>query len=566
MHPPHEQLLAFHRGSLEGHEAEAIADHIAECVPCLDKVEGFPPSSLERGFNGRGRVPYKTAVDELRESLIADVVRSVSMLADRYESVEWRRYGAMGILLRARLAGSDRCVALKVFDERYLSFAQNSASHLVTCRRRFRREFDVGRGLRHEHIVAINEFIPIDGRDIIEMDWVDGPSLREFVEHGGHVDEEMALHWLTALGEAMAYYGGQGVVHRDIKPENCLVDRRRPSTAIWLLDFGLAKSRCDGFDITQLTVDGGFLGTFRFAPPEQRSNPASVDIRADLYALGKTIAWVFAASDARADAEIPTRRASGVATPGMQRLLSKMTAPRPDDRFQTPEEMLDAVRAVRRKLASPAKHRWSGSSFQTLAVGGTLALIGTSSFLFGTAALRDRPPVTPLPRPPTADPPQEPPVVLAAASLDARNTPVGTEFGGEPWHDFTLVIEFASQTPTGVVEVGVTDDRGDGLSLRVESSRQAWNELNVLRGGRVDETLVKRRSLGLGTGWHTLKAVAAGAQFDTFFDGQRLIVSDTLSTARCRVLVTFSGGEFLLRRTHIQTPDGRDQNWLGPGH
>ncbi len=141
---------------------------------------------------------------------------------------------------------------------------------------RFLREAKVTARLEHPHILPVYDFGRQDDVLYLVMPLLTGGSLRERARAG--VASTDAIAWLRAVGSALDFAHGEGVVHRDVKPANALFDR---TGRIYLSDFGLAKER----ESESLTVAGTVLGTPVYMSPEQvRGEPATA--RSDQYALG----------------------------------------------------------------------------------------------------------------------------------------------------------------------------------------------------------------------------------------------------------------------------------------
>ena len=140
--------------------------------------------------------------------------------------------------------------------------------------------------LLHPNTVAIYDFGRTrEGQPYYVMEYLDGVTLAELVAHSGPVPPGRAIHILRQVAAALREAHLRGLVHRDVKPENVMLCRRGEDDVVKLLDFGLVKNleRADTRDITkQLNI----LGTPRYMAPERLLNPADVDVRADIYALG----------------------------------------------------------------------------------------------------------------------------------------------------------------------------------------------------------------------------------------------------------------------------------------
>ena len=116
-------------------------------------------------------------------------------------------------------------------------------------------------------------------------EYLDGVTLTELVVHSGPVPPGRVIHILRQVGAALREAHQHGMIHRDVKPEDVMLCRRGEDDVVKLLDFGLVKNleRTQTRDITkQLKI----LGTPRYMAPERILNPADVDARSDIYALG----------------------------------------------------------------------------------------------------------------------------------------------------------------------------------------------------------------------------------------------------------------------------------------
>jgi serine/threonine protein kinase len=149
--------------------------------------------------------------------------------------------------------------------------------------------------------------------------------------------------------QGLAYIHGQGLVHRDLKPSNIMVDEDRQ---VRLMDFGLAKHLADD---AGLTADGRMVGTFRFMSPEQILGEP-LDARADLYSLG-VILYELLTGRPPFDAKTPGALWQQVlevepppilalnlkGDPQLARVAHRLLRKEPDDRFQTAEEVYEAL-------------------------------------------------------------------------------------------------------------------------------------------------------------------------------------------------------------------------------
>ncbi len=185
--------------------------------------------------------------------------------------------GGMATIYLARHALLKRPTAIKVLKK-----------HVATDEfiHRFEREVQLASQLLHPNTVEIYDFGRTrEGQPYYVMEYLDGVTLAELVAHSGPVPPGRTIHILRQVAAALREAHLRGLVHRDVKPENVMLCRRGEDDVVKLLDFGLVKNleRAETRDITkQLNI----LGTPRYMAPERLLNPADVDARSDIYALG----------------------------------------------------------------------------------------------------------------------------------------------------------------------------------------------------------------------------------------------------------------------------------------
>jgi eukaryotic-like serine/threonine-protein kinase len=266
----------------------------------------------------------------------------------KYEIVAHIAVGGMGVVYRARDTETGCDVALKVLTPE------------LACRpvllERFRREARHASKLQHPNIVRMLDFLESDGTVFLVMEYVDGTDLHELVAREGPLTPEEARLVLMQACEALAHAAEQGIIHRDIKPSNFLLTRCNGAPFIKLTDLGLARETT--LDELRLTRAGTTVGTLDYMAPEQTFDSGDADIRSDLYSLGAT--WFYLLTGRPPflgtqterlkqilRAEPPAVRALNprVSRPAAA-VLSRLLAKEPADRYQTPEELLAALRGL----------------------------------------------------------------------------------------------------------------------------------------------------------------------------------------------------------------------------
>lgn len=188
-----------------------------------------------------------------------------------YSLIQELGKGGMAVVYKAYQPKLERWVAVKVLDLIYTS----EDSDVLT---RFRREARAIAALRHPNILTVYDYGEEEGLAYIVMEYVEGGTLKDRLT-GKPFDWRRAVNLAIAVGRALAFAHGQGIVHRDVKPANILLPGED-----WplLADFGLIKLQQARHALTQ---PGMTLGTPAYTSPEQALGEAA-DHRADIYALG----------------------------------------------------------------------------------------------------------------------------------------------------------------------------------------------------------------------------------------------------------------------------------------
>jgi serine/threonine protein kinase len=184
------------------------------------------------------------------------------------------------------------------------------------------------------------------------MEFVNGRDLASHVERGGPFSVAEAVDCTRQAGLGLAYAHSQGIVHRDIKPANLIRDL---SGMIKVADLGLARLNTPDVNAS-ITQAGGVLGTMDYMPPEQALDSTDIDHRADIYSLGYTLYFliqgrtpytggsIMALLLKHRDAPIPALGEGRLdVPPELEAIYRRMVAKKPDDRFPT---MAEAVQAL----------------------------------------------------------------------------------------------------------------------------------------------------------------------------------------------------------------------------
>ena len=177
--------------------------------------------------------------------------------------------GGMGVVYLAEDKTLNRKVAIKMLPPHLLSDD--------TIRQRFEQEARTAAALNHSNICGIYSIGEHEGQQFIEMEYVDGVTMRTRMRKGP-LELAEAISYAIQIGEALQEAHSKGVVHRDIKNDNIMIDTRG---RIKVMDFGLAKLKGG----SNLTHSERTVGTVAYMAPEQIQS-GNVDARSDLFSLG----------------------------------------------------------------------------------------------------------------------------------------------------------------------------------------------------------------------------------------------------------------------------------------
>jgi tetratricopeptide (TPR) repeat protein len=255
--------------------------------------------------------------------------------------------GSMGTVYEALDPVFQRTVALKTVSPREADSPE--------LRARFLGEAQAAGRLRHRNIVTVYDVGEDKGQPYIAMEYVDGYDLERVIQQKRPLAVEWKIDVLRQICEGLAHAHGGGIVHRDVKPANVRVSAEGE---VKIVDFGIALLQS-----TTMTRDH-VVGTPHYMAPEQVEGKA-VDRRADIFSVG-AIAYELLAyrkpfeadslsgvmsKIARADVVPDASLLPGADYPGLPAVVMKALAKDPVQRYQTLEQMRDALEALVRQAA-----------------------------------------------------------------------------------------------------------------------------------------------------------------------------------------------------------------------
>lgn len=191
-------------------------------------------------------------------------------LDGRYEITELIGEGGMADVYKAIDVVDNKVVAVKILKR---EFSENEE-----FLRRFRNESKAIAVLSHPNIVKIYDVGFSEKIQFIVMEYIDGITLKEYIENERMLSWKEAVHFVTQILRALQHAHERGIVHRDIKPQNIMVFT---DGTIKVMDFGIAKfAREEGRTATDQAI-----GTVHYISPEQARGDIT-DAKSDLYSVG----------------------------------------------------------------------------------------------------------------------------------------------------------------------------------------------------------------------------------------------------------------------------------------
>ena len=144
--------------------------------------------------------------------------------------------------------------------------------------RRFQREAQAASSLAHPNIVSIYDVGEEDNIHFIVMEYVDGMTLKEYIQQFSPVPYENVIDIMKQMTAAVAFAHQHSIIHRDVKPHNMLIDR---DGIVKMTDFGIAMA----MSATSITQTNAVLGSVHYISPEQARGGMATK-KSDIYALG----------------------------------------------------------------------------------------------------------------------------------------------------------------------------------------------------------------------------------------------------------------------------------------
>ena len=266
-------------------------------------------------------------------------------LVDRYEILSKIGAGGMSDVYKAKDHILGRMVAIKVLKQEF-----SEDINFVT---KFRTEAQSAAGLEHPNIVNIYDVGSENGMHFIVMEYVEGITLKTYVEKKGQLSFKEATSIAIQVARGIEAAHNKAITHRDIKPQNIMIST---DGKVKVTDFGIAKA------ISSNTISSDAMGSVHYASPEQARN-GFIDGRSDIYSLGivmyemvtgrvpfdgeSTVA--VAIQHLQEEMVVPSAYAADLPI-SYEKIILKCTQKNPERRYQT---VADLLADLRQALVTP---------------------------------------------------------------------------------------------------------------------------------------------------------------------------------------------------------------------
>lgn len=276
---------------------------------------------------------------------------------DQFRLDEFVAKGAMGMVFKAFDTVLARTVSLKLISKQVdTDLIDEEVAIREEARKRLIMEAKAAGRLNHPNILTIYSYGETSEYEYICMEYLPGKTLKEILSQDKVMEVERAMDILEQILLALEAADKEEIVHRDIKPSNIMIGE---NGRVKVMDFGIAK-----LPSFSMTTAGTVLGTPFYMSPEQISGQ-KVDIRSDIFAVGAVLYQIVTGErpfDATNTATLAYKIVQVDPIPPdvlnvhvphpLGKMLKKALAKSPADRYQTPAEMLQDLRAIRSRKRS----------------------------------------------------------------------------------------------------------------------------------------------------------------------------------------------------------------------
>lgn len=269
-------------------------------------------------------------------------------LDGRYEITELIGVGGMADVYKATDLAENKVIAVKILKREYAG----SEEFL----RRFRNESKMIASLSHPNVVKVHDVGFSDKLQFIVMEYIDGITLKEYIENEGVLTWKDSVHFIIQVLRALQHAHDKGVVHRDIKPQNIMLFT---DGTIKVMDFGIAKSALE----QACTATDQTIGTVHYISPEQARGDKT-DEKSDIYSVG-VMFYEMLTGQKPFDSDKPVTvavmqmkntpkrpRAVNPNIPaGLEEIILRAMEKDPENRYQTAADMIKDIESFKKNPA-----------------------------------------------------------------------------------------------------------------------------------------------------------------------------------------------------------------------
>jgi len=308
-------------------------------------------------------------------------------LDGRYEITELIGVGGMADVYKATDILEDRVVAVKILKN---EFADNE-----DFVRRFRNESKAIAVLSHPNIVKIYDVGFTDRIQFIVMEYIDGITLKEFIEQQGVIKWKDCIHFIIQILRALQHAHDRGIVHRDIKPQNIMLF---PDGTIKVMDFGIARfAREEG-----KTISDKAIGSVHYISPEQARGDVT-DEKSDIYSVGVmmyemltgvkpfdgdnpvSVALMHMQNEAR-----PLRAVNDSVPEGLEEIVMRAMQKEASKRYQSASEMIKDIEEFKKNPSIVFEYKYLSEKTQYFSTGAVSKAAAENASKAGVPAVTDK--------------------------------------------------------------------------------------------------------------------------------------------------------------------------------
>ncbi len=398
-----------------------------------------------------------------------------SEMLEGYDVTSLIAVGGMGAVYKAVQVSLDRDVAIKLLPREFGT---------TEFREKFQDEAKAMAKLNHVNLIGIYDFGEADGMPYIVMEMVAGKSLY-YSSYGKMIEQEAALELVIGICRGLAHAHEAGIIHRDIKPANILLD---PNAKPKIGDFGLASSVGDEED-----ADGMIYGTPGYAAPEVVSNPETVGVPSDIFAVGVILYELLTGKMPEQPASPPSKVSK--CDMRLDPIFRKATRRNPEARYQDAGELADDLEQILKRLQNGGGLKTVKTGVRRTVKTATPVKRRLTTVSTGDQGGAARPKLVPLPPKGDGEESAPRPVTPAVASASeggeapAQVAPVSTSTKGGAWPIIRNLVIIAALIPAVIFVWGIYQDKmeKDAAQQAEEDKRKRQEQMEWDAKQRISE-------------------------------------------------------------------------------